>query len=68
MEGIIGSVVALVMSLGYTEIRLRKQQKDHKVLVERVDVMEQNLGRNMIGAMMPMSKAIKELQESVGMR
>ena len=68
MEGIIGSVVALVMSLGYTEMKMRKHQKEYKELVERVDVMEQNLGRNMIGAMMPMSKAIKELQETVGMR
>ena len=68
MEGFIGSVVAIVMSLGYTEIKMRKHQKEYKELVERVDVMEQNLGRNMLAAMMPMSKSIKELQEVVGMR
>ena len=68
MEGFIGSVVAIVMSLGYTEMKMRKHQKEYNELVERVNVMEQNLGRNMLAAMMPMSKAVKELQETVGMR
>ncbi len=68
MEGLIGSVVAIVMSFGYTEMKMRKHQKEYNELVERVDVMEQNLGRNMLAAMMPMSKAVKELQETVGMR
>ena len=84
MEGIVGSVLALVLSLGYTEIRMRKHKVEYDELVEavevieedaedltdlkeRVDVMEQNLGRNMLAAMMPMSKAIKELKETVGM-
>jgi hypothetical protein len=68
MEAIIGTVVAIAMSFGYTEVKMRKHQKEYKTLVERVDVMEQNLGRNMLGAMMPMSKSIKELQEAIGVR
>ena len=68
MEAIIGTVVAIAMSLGYTEVKMRKHQKEYKTLVERVDVMEQNLGRNMLGAMLPMSKSIKELQEAIGVR
>ena len=56
------------MSFGYTEMKMRKHQKEYNELVERVNVMEQNLGRNMLAAMMPMSKAVKELQETVGMR
>ena len=68
MEAIIGTVVAIAMSFGYTEVKMRKHQKEYKALVERVDVMEQNLGRNMLGAMMPMSKSIKELQEAIGVR
>ena len=56
------------MSFGYTEIKMRKHQKEHTALVERVDVMERNLGRNMIASLMPMSKAIKELQEAVGVQ
>ena len=67
MEGIVGGIIALVMSLGYTEMTVRKHQKEFKELVERVDVMEQNLGRNMLAAMMPMSKAIKDIKETVGM-
>jgi len=68
MESLVGAVVAIVMSFGYTEVKMRKHQKEYKELVERVDVMEQNLGRNMLAAMMPMSKAVRELQETVGMR
>ena len=68
MEAIIGSVVAIVVSFGYTEVKMRKHQKEYTALVERVDTMEQNLGRNMLGAMVPMSKAVKELQETVGIR
>ena len=68
MEAILGTVVAIAMSFGYTEVKMRKHNKEYTALVERVDVMEQNLGRNMLTAMIPMSKAIKELQETVGGR
>ena len=68
MEAIIGTVVAMAMSFGYTEVKMRKHQKEYKELVTRVDVMEQNLGRNMLGATLPMSKSIKELQEAIGVR
>jgi hypothetical protein len=68
MEALLGTVVAIAMSFGFTEIKMRKHNKEYTALVERVDVMEQNLGRNMLTAMIPMSKAIKELQETVGGR
>jgi len=68
MEALLGTVVAIAMSFGYTEMKMRKHQKEYTSLVERVDVMEQNLGRNMLTAMVPMSRAIKELQETVGGR
>ena len=76
METLIGPVVAIVISLGYTEARQRKCRsaqaahiEEYKALVERVDGFETNLGRNMLGAMVPMSKSIKELQEeTVGLR
>ena len=68
MEALLGTVVAIAMSFGYTEVKMRKHQKEYTDLVARVDVMEQNLGRNMLTAMIPMSKAIKELQETVGGR
>jgi hypothetical protein len=68
MEALLGTVVAIAMSFGFTEIKMRKHNKEYTALVARVDVMEQNLGRNMLTAMIPMSKAIKELQETVGGR
>ena len=68
MEVLFGTAVAIAMSFGFTEVKMRKHQKEYTDLVERVDVMEQNLGRNMLSAMVPMSRAIKELQETVGGR
>jgi hypothetical protein len=68
MEALLGTVVAIAMSFGFTEVKMRKHNKEYTALVARVDVMEQNLGRNMLTAMIPMSKAIKELQETVGGR
>ena len=68
MEGLIGAVVAVAMSFGYTEIKMRRHQKEYDTLVARVDVMEQNLGRNMLAAMMPITKSVKELQEFTGIR
>ena len=68
MEALLGSVLVIAMSFGYTEVKMRKHNKEYTALVARVDVMEQNLGRNMLSAMVPMSRAIKELQETVGGR
>ena len=68
MEGLIGAVVAVAMSFGYTEIKMRKHQKEYNELVARVDVMEQNLGRNMLAAMMPITRSVKELQEFAGIK
>ena len=75
MEVIIGPIVAVLISVGYTKNRARNHriaheahQAEYKALVERVDVMERNLGRNMLAAMIPLSKSVKELQEQVGIR
>ena len=68
MEYLIGSAVAIVMSFGFTEIKLRKHQKEYEALAVRVDQMETGLSRQMLAAMMPMSKSVKELQEFTGMR
>ena len=75
MEVILGPVIAVLVGIGYTETKLRKHksvhgvhQEEYKALVERVDVMERNLGRNMLSAMIPLSKSVKELQEQVGIR
>ena len=68
MESLVGAVVAIVMSFGYTEIRMRKYKKKFDQHVEEVNTMEQTHARNMIATMMPMSKAVRELQETVGVR
>ena len=68
MEGFIGSIVAVALSFGYTEMKLRKQRKDFADHIERVNAMEQTHARNMIASMMPITKSVKELQEFTGIR
>ena len=68
MEYILGPVLAIAMSFGYTEVRMRKHQKEYESLVARVDQMESGLSRQMLGAMLPISKSLKELQEFTGIR
>ena len=68
MDGIIGSVVAIALSFGYTEMKMRKHQKEYQTLKDRVESLEQDLGTKMLGAMMPISKSIKELQVFTGIR
>ena len=68
MEYILGPVLAIAMSFGFTEIRMRRHEKDYEALVVRVSDMEKGLGNQMIASMIPMSKSIKELQEFTGMR
>ena len=68
MEYILGPVLAIAMSFGYTEVRMRKHQKEYEALVSRVETMEKGLSRQMLAAMMPISKSLKELQDFTGIR
>ena len=68
MEYIFGPALVLAVSLGFTEFKMKKHQKEYQQLVERVETIDKDLGRQMLGAMVPMSRSIKELQELVGTR
>tara|TARA_X000001382_G_scaffold59882_1_gene41205 strand:- start:166 stop:372 length:207 start_codon:yes stop_codon:yes gene_type:complete len=68
MEYIFGPALVLAVSLGFTEFKMKKHQKEYQQLVERVEAIDKDLGRQMLGAMVPMSRSIKELQELVGTR
>ena len=45
MEAIIGTVVAIAMSFGYTEVKMRKHEKEYKALVEKFNSEANNNGR-----------------------
>ncbi len=68
MEYLLGPALAIVMSFGYTEVRMRKHQKEYEALVVRVETMEKGLSTQMLAAMMPISRSLKELQEFTGIR
>jgi|TARA_A100001015_G_C14507524_1_gene525316 hypothetical protein len=68
MEYLLGPALAIAMSFGYTEVRMRKHQKEYEALVVRVETMEKGLSTQMLAAMMPISRSLKELQEFTGIR
>jgi hypothetical protein len=68
MEYILGPALAAAVSLGFTQFKLKKQSEEYKALKAQVEKVDVELGRKMLGAMLPMSKSIKELQEFTGMR
>ena len=65
MEYIAGPVVAMLISLGYTEFRLKKSKQE---AVENIGKLEVELSRKLMGAMYPVSQSLKELQSFTGIR
>ena len=68
MEYILGSVLAIAMSFGYTEIRVQQRKKECDAVATQVTDMEKAISGRLLGALMPVSKAVKELQEFTGIR
>ena len=68
MEYIFGPALVLAVSLGFTEFKMKKHMKEYEELKAQVQQVDAELGRKMLGAMVPMSNSIKQLQEFTGMR
>jgi hypothetical protein len=68
MEYIFGPALALAVSLGFTQFKMKKHMKEYEALKAEVEQVDTDLGRKMLGAMVPMSNSIKQLQEFTGMR
>ena len=65
MEYIAGPVVAMLISLGYTEFRLKKSKQE---VVDNTAKLEVELSRKLMGALYPVSQSLKELQSFTGIR
>jgi len=75
MEYIVGPLLALIISGGYTKVSLNKKTEEievYKARIEKVEKVVEALDketlRKMLVTVQPVAKAVKELQEAVGIQ
>ena len=75
MDFIYGPIVAMLLSLGYTQLvvkRIDAKATDHQqrleVLEKKAVEEEPETTRKIVTAMMPVVQAVKSLQETVGVK
>ena len=68
MEALIGSVVAIALSFGYTEIKARQLQKQQSDMQEQIETYDKEVAHKVFSAVRPISKSLVELQHFTGIR
>lgn len=73
MEYVFGPVMALLLAMKFTDFRAKKAEDEIKTLDERIEYVEEEieskdkeLPTKLTGMLMPMTKAIKRLNDQVG--
>lgn len=74
-EYVIGPIVALMISMKFTDYKSKKNDKQCDNCCERIELVEQKVAvaeqetlKKVIITITPMAKAIKQLQEAVGVQ
>ena len=68
MEYVIGPALMLAVSLGFTQFKMKKCEKAHKDLLQKIEQVDLDTGRKVLGAVVPITKSIKELQTFTGIQ
>jgi hypothetical protein len=75
MEFIYGPIAALLLSLGYTQLvikRIDEKANDHQARIEVLETKaledDPATTRKIVTAMMPVVQAVKSLQDTVGVK
>ena len=70
----LGPILALLISLKYTQQQSTKQQKDYETLVARVELIEnrnealdKEMLQKIMTTVMPIAKAVNKLNQEVGL-
>ena len=70
----LGPILALLVSLKYTQQQNSKQQKDYETLVARVELIEnrnealdKEMLQKIMTTVMPIAKAVNKLNQEVGL-
>ena len=73
MEFVVGPLIALFASLGYSANEVLKQRKENSVLVAKVESLEARLDaadtqtlQKVMTTMMPLAKAVNKLNNTIG--
>ena len=74
IELAVGPVLALLISLKYTQQQNTKQQKEYEALVARVELIEnrnealdKEMLQKIMTTVMPIAKAVNKLNQEVGL-
>jgi len=74
MEFLIGPVLAVLVSVGYTRQQNIKHQKDYEALVTKVELLEnrnekvdKEMLQKIMTTVMPIAKAVNKLNQEVGL-
>tara|TARA_Y100000817_G_C16818874_1_gene527938 strand:- start:715 stop:921 length:207 start_codon:yes stop_codon:yes gene_type:complete len=68
MEALLGSVVAIALSFGYTEIKAKQLRKSQTNVQEVIENYDKEVARKVFAAVRPVSKSVVELQHFTGIR
>ena len=75
IEYIVGPVVAVLVSMKFTDYKTKKQAGECKACCDRIEVVEKQLVlsdeeslKKMMITVTPIAKAVKKLQEAVGVQ
>jgi len=70
----LGPILALLISLKYTQQQNTKQQKDYETLIARVELIEnrnealdKEMLQKIMTTVMPIAKAVNKLNQEVGL-
>ena len=74
MEFLIGPVLAVLVSVGYTLQQSTKHQKEYEALVTKVELLEnrneqvdKEMLQKIMTTVMPIAKAVNKLNQEVGL-
>lgn len=74
IELAVGPVLALLISLKFTQQQTEKHRKEYEALVTKVELLENNtieletrVLKNVMTTVLPMAKAVNKLNQTVGL-
>jgi len=71
MEYVVGPVLALMLGMKFTDIRIKKQGEAIAELEERMELVqnaEEEMPKKVMATVMPIAKAVQKLNQEVGIQ
>ncbi len=71
MEYVVGPVIALMLGIKFTQIKISKQEEAIAELEERMELVqnaEEEMPKKVMATVMPIAKAVQKLNAEVGIQ